>query len=317
MNNELVKAPAVASINNLVWPYEDIKKAIEIRLKSYEGLQVDADNLEAMKRNLNDVKQYRIAISKFAQDQKRELKKPYDRFSAEVKDVLLAVDMVETPLKQQIDVFNEREKQDREAEFREHISNTALTIGLREEYLVHLVFDDSWLNKSAKKKDVLSAISYQLNELKQRKNNDDDYKKIMLERREMLEMYVDMFNANYGLETQLNTDGVLRKVEGDTLDVAKEKIKVMFEDALARELVEKEAIERAERALAETAQENNSNTLIDSGNLSGEALEHIDAIIYITEIEKGRLEALKAFLDKSNISYTVEWSTIREDEVRF
>lgn len=49
-------------------------------------------------------------------------------------------------------------------------------------------------------------------------------------------------------------------------------------------LSNKEAIERAQ---AETAQENYSNTLIDSVNLSGEALERIDAIFILQKSKKG------------------------------
>lgn len=277
---ELVTAPNVAKVENLVWPYEEIKEAIENRLKGYVGLEVTEQNLKDMKQSLNDVKQYRITITKFAQEQKRELKKPYDKFTAEVKDVLQAVDMVETPLKQQIDVYENKDKEAREQAYKAMVRDNAKIIGLRDEYVALFEFDTSWLNKTAKKKDVEGAINSQLNQLKDKQNNDDDYKKIMRERREMLSMYIDMLEMNYGLETTIDKENMLAAVDGDTLDVAKEKIKERFETTLAIEITAKEAYK------AQLDEHKEPDIEIEPTDLSGDVLDGGAVTIHMQNVTK-------------------------------
>lgn len=275
---------------SFVWNVEDIKKQLAEQLEKYNGLVVTEDNYEEMGKARREIVKFRTAIKAFGDEQKRALKGPYDKFVAELKDVLLEVERVEKPLVEQLTYFDEQEQREKQAKIEAIITEKIELYGLRQEYQ-HLIDRDPrwWRNKTSKLSDVAANIEEQVKALIQRQQADDDMAKIQEEKRGMLEFAYEVMLEQYDLTTPIEFDVLYPVMQNMPLDQAKEYLKAQFEKRLEIELAVKAVKPEPDNAAD-----------YDSDN----AYEYeCDVMIY--DLTDKELEKLKVYLDLNNLTYEV------------
>ena len=128
-----------------------------------------------MKSVLKEIISVRTKLTRFGADEKRELKIPYNTFTAELEQVLAVVSRVESPIANQIGEFEKQESLKRREAVLNMIDDKAQSLGVREEYKNRVVPNPKWWeNKTAKMSDVEMAIEEVLKNVKQEQDQYDE-----------------------------------------------------------------------------------------------------------------------------------------------
>ena len=233
------------------WNKDEIKTYFEEQLEKYKGLVVTEENYKDMVSAKNEIVKYRTTLDKFCKEKKRELKRPIELFEEEVNEVLKVVYDAEKPLAEQIKYFDEKEVQAKTETINKFIEKMVEKYNVRAEYAEQLQRDKRWLNKTAKMKDIETAIEGMMIETAKRQQSDDDYKQILAEKKGMIEFVVDTCNQQYELATPITFNECWPVVKDMPLDQAREFINAKFaernemEDA-ARASITNETVETIE-----------------------------------------------------------------------
>lgn len=230
--------PQVIDSNlTLTWNNAELAKYLEEKLEKYNGLVVTEDNLKEMKSVLKEIVSIRTKLTRFGADKKRELKIPYNTFTAELEQVLAVVSRVENPIANQIGEFEQQEMLKRKETVLKMIEDKAQSLGIREEYKNRVMPNPKWWeNKTAKMSDVALSIEEMLKGVFEQQQNDDDLKRMQAEKVEMIKMKIDLFNQNYALDTPIQYEEIQHCVNNVPFSELDGVIAAEFEKRLEIEL---------------------------------------------------------------------------------
>ena len=234
--------PQVIDSNlTLTWNNAELAKYLEEKLEKYNGLVVTEDNLKEMKSVLKEIVSIRTKLTRFGADKKRELKIPYNTFTAELEQVLAVVSRVENPIANQIGEFEQQEMLKRKETVLKMIEDKAQSLGIREEYKNRVMPNPKWWeNKTAKMSDVALSVEEMLKGVFEQQQNDDDLKRMQAEKVEMIKMKIDLFNQNYALDTPIQYEDIQHCVNNIPFSELDSVIAAEFEKRLEIELKAKE-----------------------------------------------------------------------------
>lgn len=243
--------PKVIDSNlTMTWNNAELAKYLEEKLKKYNGLVVTEDNLKEMKSVLKEIVSIRTKLTRFGTDKKRELKIPYNTFTAELEQVLAVVSRVENPIANQINEFEQQEMLKRKETVLNMVEDKAQSLGVREEYKNRVIPNPKWWeNKTAKMSDVALSIEEMLKGVLEQQKNDDDLKRMQAEKVEMIKMKIDLFNQNYALDTPIQYEEIQHRVNNVSFGELDSVIATEFEKRLEIELKAKEPQETTEPVL--------------------------------------------------------------------
>lgn len=234
--------PKVIDSNlTLTWNNAELAKYLEEKLEKYNGLVVTEDNLKEMKSVLKEIVSIRTKLTRFGADKKRELKIPYNTFTAELEQVLAVVSRVENPIANQIGEFEQQEMLKRKETVLNMVEDKAQSLGIREEYKNRVMPNPKWWeNKTAKMSDVTLSVEEMLKGILEQQLNDDDLKRMQAEKVEMIKMKIDLFNQNYALDTPIQYEEIQHRVGNVPFGELDSVIAAEFEKRLEIELKAKE-----------------------------------------------------------------------------
>ena len=234
--------PQVIDSNlTLTWNNAELAKYLEEKLEKYNGLVVTEDNLKEMKSVLKEIVSIRTKLTRFGTDKKRELKIPYNTFTAELEQVLAVVSRVENPIANQIGEFEQQEMLKRKETVLKMVEDKAQSLGIREEYKNRVIPNPKWWeNKTAKMSDVALSVEEMLKGVLEQQQNDDDLKRMQAEKVEMIKMKIDLFNQNYALDTPIQYEEIQHRVGNVPFGELDSVIAEEFEKRLEIELKAKE-----------------------------------------------------------------------------
>nr|DAK21935.1 MAG TPA: Protein of unknown function (DUF1351) [Caudoviricetes sp.] len=240
--------PQVIDSNlTMTWNNAELAKYLEEKLEKYNGLVVTEDNLKEMKSVLKEIVSIRTKLTRFGADKKRELKIPYNTFTAELEQVLAVVSRVENPIANQIGEFEQQEMLKRKETVLKMVEDKAQSLGIREEYKNRVMPNPKWWeNKTAKMSDVALSIEEILKGVLEQQQNDDDLKRMQAEKVEMIKMKIDLFNQNYALDTPIQYEEIQHCVDNVPFGELDSVIAAEFEKRLEIELKAKEPQEPVE-----------------------------------------------------------------------
>lgn len=243
--------PQVIDSNlTMTWNNAELAKYLEEKLEKYNGLVVTEDNLKEMKSVLKEIVSIRTKLTRFGTDKKRELKIPYNTFTAELEKVLAVVSRVENPIANQINEFEQQEMLKRKETVLNMVEDKAQSLGVREEYKNRVIPNPKWWeNKTAKMSDVTIAIDEMLKGVLEQQKNDDDLKRMQAEKVEMIKMKIDLFNQNYALDTPIQYEEIQHCVNNVPFGELDGVIAAEFEKRLEIELKAKAPQEPVEPIL--------------------------------------------------------------------
>ena len=234
--------PKVIDSNlTLTWNNAELAKYLEEKLEKYNGLVVTGENLKEMKSVLKEIISVRTKLTRFGADKKRELKIPYNTFTAELEQVLAVVSRVESPIANQIGEFEKQEALKRRETVLNMIDDKAQSLGVREEYKNRVVPNPKWWeNKTAKMSDVALSVEEMLKGVLEQQQNDDDLKRMQDEKVEMIKMKIDLFNQNYVLDTPIQYEEIKHRVDNVPFGELDNVLSNEFEKRLEIEMKAKE-----------------------------------------------------------------------------
>lgn len=234
--------PQVIDSNlTMTWNNAELAKYLEEKLEKYNGLIVTEDNLKEMKSVLKEIVSIRTKLTRFGADKKRELKIPYNTFTAELEQVLAVVSRVENPIANQIGEFEQQEMLKRKETVLKMVEDKAQSLGIREEYKNRVMSNPKWWeNKTAKMSDVALSVEEMLKGVLEQQQNDDDLKRMQAEKVEMIKMKIDLFNQNYALDTPIQYEEIQHRVGNVPFGELDSVIAEEFEKRLEIELKAKE-----------------------------------------------------------------------------
>lgn len=247
--------PQVIDSNlTMTWNNAELAKYLEEKLEKYNGLVVTEDNLKEMKSVLKEIVSIRTKLTRFGADKKRELKIPYNTFTAELEQVLAVVSRVENPIANQIGEFEQQEMSKRKETVLNMVEDKAQSLGVREEYKNRVIPNPKWWeNKTAKMSDVALAIDEMVKNVLEQQQNDDDLKRMQAEKVEMIKMKIDLFNQNYALDTPIQYEEIQHRVNNVPFGELDSVIVAEFEKRLEIELKAKAPQEPVERVVEQDA----------------------------------------------------------------
>lgn len=290
--------PQVIDSNlTMTWNNAELAKYLEEKLEKYNGLVVTEDNLKEMKSVLKEIVSIRTKLTRFGADKKRELKIPYNTFTAELEQVLAVVSRVENPIANQIGEFEQQEMLKRKETVLKMVEDKAQSLGIREEYKNRVTPNPKWWeNKTAKMSDVALSVEEMLKGVLEQQQNDDDLKRMQAEKVEMIKMKIDLFNQNYALDTPIQYEEIqhcVNNVEFSELDGV---IAAEFEKRLEIELKAKAPQEPVEATVEQ------DETLEPT-----QVFEEVATVTYVVKnINSRQRKAINDLL----IKLGVEWSEI-------
>lgn len=290
--------PQVIDSNlTLTWNNAELAKYLEEKLEKYNGLVVTEDNLKEMKSVLKEIVSIRTKLTRFGADKKRELKIPYNTFTAELEQVLAVVSRVESPIANQIGEFEQQEMLKRKNTVLKMIEDKAQSLGIREEYKNRVVPNPKWWeNKTAKMSDVALSIEEMLKGVFEQQQNDDDLKRMQAEKIEMIKMKIDLFNQNYALDTPIQYEEIQHCVNNVPFSELDGVIAAEFEKRLEIELKAKAPQEPVEATVEQ-----------DEILEPTQVFEEVTTVTYVVKNINARQQ--KAINDLL-IRLGVEWSEI-------
>lgn len=290
--------PQVIDSNlTLTWNNAELAKYLEEKLEKYNGLVVTEDNLKEMKSVLKEIVSIRTKLTRFGADKKRELKIPYNTFTAELEQVLAVVSRVENPIANQIGEFEQQEMLKRKETVLKMIEDKAQSLGIREEYKNRVMPNPKWWeNKTAKMSDVALSIDEMLKGVFEQQQNDDDLKRMQAEKIEMIKMKIDLFNQNYALDTPIQYEEIQHCVNNVPFSELDGVIAAEFEKRLEIELKAKAPQEPVEATVGQD-----------------ETLEHtqvFEEVATVTYVVKNINARQQKAINDLLIRLGVEWSEI-------
>lgn len=290
--------PQVIDSNlTLTWNNAELAKYLEEKLEKYNGLVVTEDNLKEMKSVLKEIVSIRTKLTRFGADKKRELKIPYNTFTAELEQVLAVVSRVENPIANQIGEFEQQEMLKRKETVLKMVEDKAQALGIREEYKNRVMPNPKWWeNKTAKMSDVALSVEEMLKGVLEQQQNDDDLKRMQAEKVEMIKMKIDLFNQNYALDTPIQYEEIQHRVGNVPFGELDSVIAAEFEKRLEIELKAKEPQEPVVQVVEQDA------TLEPT-----QVFEEVATVTYVVKnINARQRKAINDLL----IKLGVEWSEI-------
>lgn len=290
--------PQVIDSNlTMTWNNAELAKYLEEKLEKYNGLVVTEDNLKEMKSVLKEIVSIRTKLTRFGADKKRELKIPYNTFTAELEQVLAVVSRVENPIANQIGEFEQQEMLKRKETVLKMIEDKTQSLGIREEYKNRVMPNPKWWeNKTAKMSDVALSVEEMLKGVFEQQQNDDDLKRMQDEKVEMIKMKIDLFNQNYALDTPIQYEEIKHRVDNIPFGELDSVIAAEFEKRLEIELKAKEPQEPVVQVVEQDA------TLEPT-----QVFEEVATVTYVIKnINARQRKAINDLL----IKLGVEWSEI-------
>ena len=241
-------------LKSIGWNKEQIKEAVVSITEQYRGLayteaqlqeaKADRAKLNAMK---NDISARRIQV-------KKALLEPYEKFEAEVKEIVALIDEPIAMIDEQIVAYEERTKEEKRQNLEKFFAENRAD--LPEQITFERIFNPKWLNKS-------SSLSSCKNEIKKLI---DDISADLAAIRSSLDERYSVYAEEFYLKREMNLSHALaeanhiqemdRKAEEERK--AKEQAQKEREEAQKRAKEEAEAKKQREVEAQDTREHRNS-----------------------------------------------------------
>lgn len=138
--------------------FEEIKKALSDKMQQYTGLIVTEDSLSICKEDQKELASIRVKIDNYRKEKKKELSKPIEEFESKCKELISLVEKAEKPIKQGIEVFDNKKKEEKRQKILDIINSTIKAHGLNKEYADKLTVLDKYTNLTTSLKSVKEDI---------------------------------------------------------------------------------------------------------------------------------------------------------------
>lgn len=159
---ELMIKPFKAG-DTINWNYEELKKAVEEKVKHYETLVYTNENIIEAKKDRAELNNFMKVLTNKRIEIKKQCLGPYMKFENQMNEVIEIVKKPQMIIDKQVKEFEELQK----AEKMNMIENYFDSLEKPFKFSLDLIFNPKWLNKSYSFKNVQKDIQDKLQEIEQ------------------------------------------------------------------------------------------------------------------------------------------------------
>lgn len=297
--------------------FEEVKASLVETMDKYKGIVVTEEGLKDCKATQRELSGLKKDIDTYRKTIKKEVEKPIKEFEGQCKELITLIDEVENPIKEGIEVFNEKVREEKREYAKSIISQVIETNNLEEKYSSQLQILDVYTNLTTTKKFIKEDIEQKSSLLKIQQDQDKA-------QAEMLKSTIiaTVEGANSTLNTKLKAEEFYKYVErGYSLAQIVNEINRAAELIRKAEIAEKERVILEQRKKEEEARKQIVNTPVEpikekievaeqpqyeeSSYEQQEIIQPLFEINFVVTGEKDKLMHLSNFLKNNNYSYEV------------
>lgn len=206
----------------------------------YKNLVVTEDILDDIKKEVADINKIiknvndnRISISK-------ELEAPSKKLKSECDDILqIGKDVVES-LNSQVNIFREKEREEKRKYIQELIKNVITRYKISDEYLSRLEIQDKWLNKTTSKNSIVDEVNDIAKQIQQEVKEKLEQEKMIIERTEAINKINAENSKLYGFDLGISKYLYSENSIVELMDIIKKDYEKQNEQNIAEEAKKKE-----------------------------------------------------------------------------
>lgn len=214
------QVPAVLNFN-----FDDVKRALQEYSEKYKDLVVTEENEKEMVNVKNELGRLEKEIDKYRLDNKKIMEKPIKEFETKCKDLIEILKNVSDPIREQLNLFEENRKKQKEEEVKTLIENVISKYGLEDKYAAQLTINSKYLNKGQKENDTIKDLEQRAELLKNSQDQEKQLQKIKEERIDFIQKTIE--NKNKELNLNLKISNFMFLVDKELTEIM-EEIEVIF-----------------------------------------------------------------------------------------
>ncbi|EFS20651.1 hypothetical protein FSBG_00148 [Fusobacterium gonidiaformans 3-1-5R] len=284
--------PAVLEFN-----FEEVKNNLQEHLEKYQDLVVTEENQKEMKSTLADLNKTAKSIDDYRKEQKKLMSEPIKKFEDKCKELSELVVKVSSPIKVQLDVFEETRMKGKEEEIKLLIQNVVDNVELNPYYANQLDILPKYLNKTAKEKDIVADLEARAAQLKLQQDAQAMKEKIQAQKTDLIQKEIEEANNKYKINLKISSFQYLMSDEYEMSDISS-VIEKEARSNFERKEYYKKLEEKEEQAEAEVTQ--------NISEKKEEVKKAVKNYNFTLQIENCSLEAakeLKEFLEERGIQH--------------
>lgn len=212
--------PAVINFN-----FDDVKRALQEYSEKYKDLVVTEENEKEMVNVKNELGRLEKEIDKYRLDNKKVMEKPIKEFETKCKNLIEILKNVSDPIREQLNLFEENRKKQKEEEVKTIIENLINKYGLENKYASQLTINSKYLNKGQKENDTLKDLEQRAELLKNSQDQEKQLQKIKEERIDFIQKTIEKKNKDLNLNLKISNFMFL--VDKELTEIM-EEIEVIF-----------------------------------------------------------------------------------------
>ena len=286
--------------------FEEVKTSLMETMERYKGIVVTEEGLKDCKATQKELSGLKKNIDTYRKTVKKEVEKPIKEFEAQCKELVSLIDEVEKPLKEGIEVFNEKVREEKREYARSIISQAIAANNLEEKYSSQIYILDSYTNLTTTKKFIKEDIEEKANRLKLQQDQDKAQAEILKST-----IIATVEGANSTLNTKMKAEEFYKYIErGYSIAQIVNEINRAAELIRRTEKSEKDRIELEKRKEEQRIEvpnlpEENDVEPVDQKEFAMDNIQPSFEINFSVTGEKSKLMELSNFLKSNNYEYEV------------
>ena len=246
------QVPAVINFN-----FDDVKRTLQEYSEKYKDLVVTEENEKEMVNVKNELGRLEKEIDKYRLDNKKIMEKPIKEFETKCKDLIEILKNVSDPIREQLNLFEENRKKQKEEEVKILIENVINKYRLEDKYAAQLTINSKYLNKGQKENDTIKDLEQRAELLKNSQDQEKQLQKIKEERIDFIQKTIEKKNKELNLNLKISNFMFL--VDKELTEIM-EEIEVIFTRELEKSKKSEEIKTVVEEQKIPVKLENNINT---------------------------------------------------------
>lgn len=276
--------------------YEEAEQYLNGLLTNFHEWQIQEADLPFAKDTLAGLNKLTKSVEDFRKTTKKEMEKPIKAFEDKCKKLTGKISEVYDPLKLQYDGFEEKRRQEKQAELQDLLDQVRADSNLPEKEAARIVIKDFYANKTATKKQIIEDLWQQANEITRELQQS-------VEKLEYVEALCETYSIRHELQVKLDPQNFIQYEREELKDrIEQSALRMKQNEAEAIERIKKQeeakAMKEAEKLIEETVRA--VDELIVPENPEEKKLV---ARLEITAT-KSQMEAMKKYMEMNGITYS-------------
>lgn len=296
--NELMELPEVVA-EPIVVDFTALKNRLVVTLEDYKNIAVTEETLSIAKKKQKEMASMRSQLDDFRKTVKRAYTEPLEMFESQIKSLIQLVNDTEKNLKDDIQVFDDKRREEKKKIAELIIDELVGEYELSEKFAGQVELKRKYLNLTAKESDVRSDIESQCMALKQQQDNEESIKRAIenavISQNESLVAKLTP-SVYISLIGKMPTDEIIDRILKRGKEIREMESKASEKKTVQEAVRQPESKEKTEQEEQVQKQEKTP----ENGN------QEIYRVTYVLTGNAEQMQSVSKFLKDNGITYSVE-----------